>query len=106
MDKLGKQLQIPEKLGRKWVRMGEEERAAVVLRTLYTMKPSDIGQEAPVLTPTSTDEEGGAYRHGFPQNIPLEDMSSEATAQHKASEAGESSSPNREHHIDIKVHSV
>ena len=66
LDKLGMQLQIPEKLGRKWVRMGDEEKAAVVIRTLYTLR--DTGR------PTSNSDGGGAYHHGH-TSIPMEDLS-------------------------------
>ena len=37
IDKLGKELKIPEKIGRKWVRFGDEEKAAFVIATLLKM---------------------------------------------------------------------
>ena len=87
-DKLGKQLQIPQKLGRKWVRMGDEEKAAVVIRTLYATTRIPVGvagsgsdvinQEVPEEVMSSapvSPEKGGAYHRGN-QPIRLETMNS------------------------------
>ena len=75
-DKLGKQLQIPQKIGRKWVRMGDEAKAAAVIRTLYSLREKegvagsglDI-QEVMSSVPESpgsskSPKRGGAYRCG------------------------------------------
>ena len=84
-DKLGKQLQIPQKIGRKWVRMGDEEKAAVVIRTLYSLREKEgvtgsgldiqevmsSGVEDDVMSSVAVSpgslkspKRGGAYRRG------------------------------------------
>ena len=88
-DKLGKQLQIPQKLGRKWVRMGDEEKAAVVIRTLYSLREKgggaghqevvmssgiedDVMSSVPV-SPGSlkSPQKGRAYRRGDKQHVQI-----------------------------------
>lgn len=87
-DKLGKQLQIPQKLGRKWVRMGDEEKAAVVIRTLYSLGGKGGVANLEVMSPgidedvlssvtmspvKSPKKRGGAYRRGN-EEVRLEAM--------------------------------
>lgn len=97
IDKLGRDLQIHEKFGRKWIRMGDEEKGAIVIRTLYLMKESSENQVPPTvinqevatatvtMTTTSTtdttlmpsqrevSEVGRVYHHGY-KTVQLEAM--------------------------------
>ena len=78
LDKLGKQLKIPEKLGRKWVRMGDEEKAAVVIRTLYEMGSSESKVEDKLLNLEASVEKCGTYFHGY-EAVVMEDRNGSAT---------------------------
>ena len=62
-ETLGKQLHIPEKLGRKWLRMGDEEKAAVVIRTLYVLTPPTGDGE--INNTAISPDGGGAYHQGY-----------------------------------------
>ena len=82
LDKLGKQLQIPEKLGRKWVRMGDEEKAATVIKHLYEMGSSEskVVEGGTNSTPnTSLAREGGAHLRGY-KSVAMEDLDGTGTA--------------------------
>lgn len=71
-EKLGKQLHIPEKLGRKWLRMGDEEKAAVVISTLYMSTPPNgpSGVSDDVIT---SPDGGGAYHQGY-EGVAMEEL--------------------------------
>ena len=86
LDKLGKQLQIPEKIGRKWVRMGDEEKAATVIRTLYTLK--DFRQLAPTSPVAAVADGGGAYHQGD-ESITMEVLRSTATERSRDNNAAD-----------------
>ena len=91
LDKLGKQLQVPEKVGRRWVRMGDEEKAAFVIRALYSLgnpkhltttststQPISISIPQSPTTPSSQGEGDGLFRH---DDVPLDDVVSEVGRQ-------------------------
>ena len=93
LDKLGRQLQIPEKIGRKWVRMGDEEKAATVIRTLYALKDSEQPPPASPVLVAEIPDGGGAYHQGS-ENIAMEDVQSTAADRAKENETTEEAKEN------------
>lgn len=79
VDKLGKELHIPQKLGRKWLRLGDEEKAAVVLYTMYKSRGIErldsyaaSFREEPVATATDHPTSGEPNATlGYPGGEPL-----------------------------------
>ena len=68
------------------MRMGDEEKAATVIRTLYTLK--DFRKLAPTSPVAAVSDGGGAYRQGD-ESIAMEVLRSTATERSRDNNAAD-----------------